>query len=395
MSSDPAARVAPDLLPQVEGGSGDLRTEEMLLNMGPQHPATHGVLRVMVRTDGEMVIESDPHVGYLHRCFEKHCENVTYLQSVLYTDRLDYLTSMGNNWGFCMAVEKLFGEEIDVPERAQYIRVICQELNRIASHLLAIGTYGLDVGAITPFLYCFREREKLLYIFETICGQRLNYNYIRPGGVAYDITEDMVKMIADFCGYFRPKLSEYNDLLSANQIFLKRTGNVGVLPADLAIQYGCTGPVLRGSGVPRDLRRDQPYGIYDRFQFDVMVGTGEAGTLGDCFDRYMVRIREMSASLSIVEQAIRDIPGGEFKSSKIKAKIRPPQGEAYTRIENSRGEVGFYVISDGKEVAYRVKCRSPSFHNISVLPEITRGQMVADLVAIIGSMDIVLGEVDR
>ncbi len=375
--------------------AGDLRTEEMLLNMGPQHPATHGVLRVMVRSDGEMVIDCESHVGYLHRCFEKHCESVSWLQSVLYTDRLDYLTAMGNNWGYCMAVEKLFGDELEIPERAEYIRVICQELNRIASHLLAIGTYGMDVGAITPFLYCFREREKLLYIFETISGQRLNYNYIRPGGVAYDFTDEICKMIRDFCEYFRPKVTEYNDLLSANQIFKGRTANVGVLPLETAIDFGCTGPVIRGSGAPRDLRKDQPYGIYDRFEFDVITGSGEAGTLGDCYDRYICRVREMEESIRIVEQAVKDLPGGEFRSPKIKQKIRPPKAEAYTRIENSRGEVGFYVVSDGKDISYRTKCRAPSFHNIHVLPEISRGHMVADLIAIIGSMDIVLGEVDR
>jgi NADH-quinone oxidoreductase subunit D len=388
MSSDPVVGSPP------EQQAGDLRTEEMLLNMGPQHPATHGVLRVAVRTDGEIVIDCEPHVGYLHRCFEKHCESVTILQSVLYTDRLDYLTAMGNNWGFSLAIEKLFGD-LEIPERAQHIRIICMELNRIASHLLAIGTYGMDIGAITPFLYCFREREKILAIFETICGQRLNYNYIRPGGVAYDIDDGMVRMIKDFCAYFRPKAAEYDDLLSANEIFIQRTGRVGVLPAATAVQYGCTGPVLRGSGLPRDLRRDLPYGLYDRFDFEVVTGRGEAGALGDCFDRYIVRVREMEQSLRIVEQAVATLPGGDYKSPKIKAKIRPPKGEAYTRIENSRGELGFYVVSDGKEVAYRVKCRAPSFHNISVLPEISRGSMVADLIAIIGSMDIVLGEVDR
>ena len=374
----------------------DVHTEEMLLNMGPQHPATHGVLRVLVRTDGEIVLDCEPHVGYLHRCFEKHCESVTILQSVLYTDRLDYLTAMGNNWGYSMAVEKLFGEEFQVPERAEFIRIVCQELNRIASHLLAIGTYGMDIGAITPFLYCFRERERILGIFEMISGQRLNYNYIRPGGVAYDVDDRMLEHMRDFCRYFKPKVIEYNDLLSDNEIFVARTANVGVLPVDVAIQYGCTGPVLRGSGAPRDLRKDAPYGIYDRFDFDVVVGTGERGTLGDCFDRYIVRVREMLESIRIVEQALEQFPeGGEYKSPKIKARIKPPKGEAYTRIENSRGEVGFYFVSDGSDTAYRVKCRAPSFHNISVLPEISRGCMLADMVAIIGSMDIVLGEVDR
>ena len=395
MSSEGHASTPLDLESPIRSDHADFHTEEMLLNMGPQHPATHGVLRVIIRTDGEICLDCEPHVGYLHRCFEKHCESVTYLQSVLYTDRLDYLTAMGNNWGFSMAVEKLYGD-LEIPERAEFIRIICHELNRIASHLLAIGTYGLDIGAITPFLYCFREREKILYIFETICGQRLNYNYIRPGGVAYDVDDKMLDLIRDFCSYFKPKVAEYNDLLSTNEIFIRRTADIGVLDPDLAISYGCTGPVLRGSGVPRDLRKDRPYGIYDRFDFDVIVGSGEVGTVGDCFDRYMCRVREMEQSIRIVEQALEAFPeGGDYKSPKIKAKIKPPKGEAYTRIENSRGELGFYVVSDGKDVAYRVKCRAPSFHNISVLPEISRGAMVADMVAIIGSMDIVLGEVDR
>jgi NADH-quinone oxidoreductase subunit D len=375
--------------------SGDVRSEEMLLNMGPQHPSTHGVFRVVVRTDGEIVLDCEPHVGYLHRCFEKHCESVTVLQSVLYTDRLDYLMSMGNNLGYSIAFEKLWGDTLVIPERAQYIRIIVTELNRIASHLMAIGTYGMDIGAITPFLYCFRDREKILYILETICGQRLNYNYVRPGGVAYDVDDKMVQMVKDFCAYFRPRAQEYNDLLSDNEIFIARTANIGVLPADVAIQYGCTGPVLRGSGLKRDLRKDRPYCIYDRFEFDVPVGTGEKGTLGDCYDRYMVRVREMIESLKIVEQAVKSIPDGPVKADAVKTRIRPPKGEAFFCCENSRGELGFYVICDGKEIATRVKCRAPSFHNISVLNEISKGSMIADMVAIIGSMDIVMGEVDR
>jgi NADH-quinone oxidoreductase subunit D len=375
--------------------SSDVRSEEMLLNMGPQHPSTHGVFRVVVRTDGEMVLDCEPHVGYLHRCFEKHCESVTVLQSVLYTDRLDYLMSMGNNLGYSIAFEKLWGDTLVIPERAQYIRIIVTELNRIASHLMAIGTYGMDIGAITPFLYCFRDREKILYILETICGQRLNYNYVRPGGVAYDVDDKMVQMVKDFCAYFRPRAQEYNDLLSDNEIFIARTANIGVLPAAVAIQYGCTGPVLRGSGLKRDLRKDRPYCIYDRFEFDIPVGTGEKGTVGDCYDRYMVRVREMIESLKIVEQAVKSIPDGPVKADAVKTRIRPPKGEAFFCCENSRGELGFYVICDGKEVASRVKCRAPSFHNISVLNEISKGAMIADMVAIIGSMDIVMGEVDR
>lgn len=385
---------SPETTRQVAFAQSDIRSEEMLLNMGPQHPSTHGVFRVVIRTDGEIIIDCEPHVGYLHRCFEKHCETVTAVQSVLYTDRLDYLTSMGNNLGFSLAVERLF-DNLVVPERAQYVRIICAELNRIASHLLAIGTYGMDIGAITPFLYCFRDREKVLAIFEAMSGQRLNYNYIRPGGIAYDVDDKMIADIKAFCKYFRPKVQEYNDLLSSNDIFIGRTANVGVLTAEMAIAYGATGPVLRGSGVKRDLRKDAPYCIYDRFEFDIPVGTGEKGTVGDCYDRYMVRIREMIESLRIVEQAVEKIPDGPIKADALKAKVRPPKGEAFVRVENSRGELGFYVIGDGKEVLARCKCRAPSFHNISMLRDIARGTMIADMVAIIGSMDIVMGEVDR
>ena len=373
--------------------AGDVRTEEMLLNMGPQHPSTHGVFRVVVKTDGEVVLDAESHIGYLHRCFEKICESVNYTKATPYTDRLDYLCSMGNNFGYALAVERLM--DVEVPERASYIRIIVTELNRIASHLLAIGTYGMDIGAITPFLYCFRDREKILYILETICGQRLNYNYVRIGGVAYDVTADMLAMIRDFCRYFLPRVMEYNDLLTYNGIFIQRTANVGVLPVDLAVGYGCTGPVLRGSGVKRDLRKDAPYGLYDRFEFEVPVGTGEVGTVGDCFDRYMVRMREMIESVKIVEQALDQIPDGPFKSEKLKGKPKPAVGDAYTAVENARGELGFWVISDGSDTAFRLKCRSPAFSNVSVLHEISRGAMIADMVAIIGSLDIVMGEIDR
>lgn len=372
---------------------GDVKTEEMLLNMGPQHPSTHGVFRVVIRTDGEVVLEAESHIGYLHRCFEKICENVNYIMAHPYTDRLDYLMAMGNNLGYALAVERLL--EVEIPDRATYIRVIVTELNRIASHLLAIGTYGMDIGAITPFLYCFRDREKILYILETICGQRLNYNYVRIGGVAYDVDDEMLKMASDFCDYFLPRAIEYNDLLTYNGIFIQRTANVGVLPKDLAVAYGCTGPVLRGSGVKRDLRKDAPYCRYDEFDFDIPVGTGEAGTVGDCFDRYMVRMREMVESVKIIKQALDRIQPGPFKSDQVKVKPKPPQTDGYTSIENSRGELGYYLISDGTDTAFRLKCRSPAFSNVSVLHEISRGAMVADMVAIIGSLDIVMGEIDR
>ena len=368
----------------------------MLLNMGPQHPSTHGVFRVVVRTDGELILESQSHIGYLHRCFEKCAEGNNYLQVVPYTDRMDYLCAMMNNWGYAAAVEKLTG--IEVPERAEYIRVIVAELNRVASHLLAFGTYGLDIGAITPFLYAFRDRERILKIFEKLCGQRLNYSYVRIGGVTFDMTEEILADIEAFCDYFDPKiLDEYDNLLSYNGIFISRTANVGVMPADLAISYGVTGPSLRGSGVQRDLRRDAPYGIYDRLEFDVPVGTGEMGQLGDCWDRYMVRMREMRQSIRLVRQALKDIPDGPFCDKKAFRAVKPKAGETYKRVEGARGEVGFYLVSDGTKNPYRVKARAPSFCNISILDKLTSMSdvMVADLVAIIGSLDIVLGEVDR
>lgn len=373
--------------------SGDVRSEEMLLNMGPQHPSTHGVFRVVIQSDGEIILDAESHIGYLHRCFEKICENVNYTKATPYTDRLDYLCAMKNNFGYALSVERLL--DIEVPIRAEYIRVIVSELNRIASHLLAIGTYGMDIGAITPFLYCFRDREKVLYILETICGQRLNYNYVRIGGVAYDMDDEMLKMCRDFCDYFLPRMMEYNDLLTYNGIFIERTANVGILPRDMAVSYGCTGPVLRGSGVKRDLRKDTPYSIYGDFDFDVPIGSGEVGTVGDCFDRYMVRMREMIESVKIVKQALDGIEAGPFKSDKIKGKPKPKKGDAYTAVENARGELGFYLISDGSDTAFRLKCRSPAFSNVSVLHEISRGAMVADMVAIIGSLDIVMGEIDR
>jgi NADH-quinone oxidoreductase subunit D len=364
--------------------------------MGPQHPSTHGVFRVVLRTDGEMVLESESHVGYLHRCFEKCAEGGNYMQVVPYTDRMDYLNAMGNNLAYAEAVEKLMG--VEVPERAQYIRILVVELNRIASHLLAFGTYGLDLGAVTPFLFAFRDRERILKIFEKLCGQRLNYSYVRIGGVAFDVNDEILRDIDSFCGYFEPDIiDEYNRLLSYNGIFIYRTANVGILPADLAISSGVTGPSLRGSGVKRDLRKDQPYCIYDRFDFDVPVGTGEMGTVGDCWDRYMVRIHEMEESVKIIRQALKDVPSGPIIDKKASKRVKPPKGEVYHKIEGARGEVGFYVVSDGTDRPYRVKARGPSFSNISVLDAMTAqgGSMVADMVAIIGSLDIVLGEVDR
>ncbi|MDP7033070.1 MAG: NADH-quinone oxidoreductase subunit D [Planctomycetota bacterium] len=385
-------------VPLPQGGTvavkpGDFRTEEMLLNIGPQHPSTHGVLRVVVRTDGEIILDSQVHIGYLHRCFEKVVENVTWTQVTPYTDRMDYLASMYNNLGYSLAVEKL--GDVEVPERASYIRIIIGELQRIASHLMSVGTYGLDVGAITAFLYCFRDREITLRIFEEVCGQRLNYNYIRPGGVSGDLTDEMLKKIDDFIDYFLPKIDEIDNLLSMNGIFIYRTAGVGILPLDLALDYGCTGPVLRGSGLARDLRKDEPYGLYEQFDFDVITGKGEKGQLGDCWDRYMIRVREMRESCKIIKQALAKIPEGKFIEPKLLKNVKVKKGESYLKVENPRGELGYYIVSDGKKGPYRCSVRAPSFCNIAVLPEISRGCMVADMVVIIGSIDIVMGEVDR
>ncbi len=370
-----------------------LRTEEMVINMGPQHPSTHGVLRLELIVDGEIIVDVIPHIGYLHRCFEKHAEHMTNYQQVIpYCDRLDYIAAMNMDHGYALAIEKLMG--IKVPERVEFIRVIMAELQRIASHLIAIGTYGLDLGAFTPFLYCFRDRERILDLFEMTCGARLLYNYIWVGGVSHDLPPGFIDKAKDFCKYFRPNIKELNDLLTYNEIFVKRTANVGVLPPDVAIAYACSGPMLRGSGVNFDLRRDDPYSIYDRFRWEVQVGKGEMGTVGDCWDRYMVRVREMEQSVNIIEQALDQIVDGDVASA-IPKRIRPPVGDVYVRSESPRGEIGFYVVSDGSATPYRLKARSPAFVNLSVTPEICRGYMIADVVAIAGSIDIVLGEVDR
>ena len=371
-----------------------LRTDEMIINMGPQHPSTHGVLRLEIVVDGEIVVDVIPHIGYLHRCFEKHAEYMTNYQQVIpYADRMDYVASMNNDLGYALAVERLL--KIEVPERVEYIRVIMAELQRIASHLIAIGTYGIDAGAFTPFLYCFADRELILDLFEMTCGARLLYNYIWVGGVSHDLPPKFVDKAKEFCEYFKPRIKAFNDLLTYNEIFVKRTAKVGVLPKDVAVNYACSGPMLRGSGVNWDLRRDDPYSIYHKFQWEVQVGKGEVGTVGDCWDRHIVRMREMEESVKIVEQALKSIPEGNVQAA-IPKRIRPDANtEVYVRTETPRGELGFYVVSDGSATPYRIKARSPAFVNLSVIPEISRGAMIADLVLIAGSIDIVLGEVDR
>ena len=369
-----------------------LKTEEMVLNMGPQHPSTHGVLRLELVIEGEIIKDVIPHIGYLHRCFEKHCEVMTYPQIIPYTDRMDYLASMGNEFGYVVAIERLMG--IEVPERVEYIRVIMAELQRIASHLVALGTYGADLGAFTPFLFCFRDREKILKLFEITCGARLLYNYMWVGGVSHDLHPDFIRLAKDFIKEFRPNLKELNDLLTFNQIFIDRTANVGILPAETAINYGITGPNLRASGVKWDLRINDPYSIYDRFDFEIPIGKGEKGTVGDCWDRYYMRMLEMEESLKIVEQALDQIPDGDV-SSAIPKRVKPPAGQIYSRVENARGELGYFIISDGSVNPTRVKVRAPSFVNMEVFGELCKGHMIADVVAILGSIDIVLGEIDR
>ena len=377
-------------------------TEDMVLNMGPQHPSTHGVLRLELITDGEIVKEVIPHIGYLHRCFEKHAESLTYQQTIPFTDRMDYLASMNNSHAFVMGVERMMGIDKDIPKRIEYIRVLVCELNRIAAHLIAIGTYGIDIGAFTPFLWCFRDREHIMGMLEWASGSRMLYNYIWVGGLFYDLPVGFEERCSEFVEYFKPKLTELNELLTENQIFINRTANIGVLPMDVAINYGCSGPMLRGSGLKWDLRRIDNYSVYPELEFDVPIGKGEMGTVGDCWDRYKVRVDEVAQSLRIIEQCLERLKK-ELKRTpdfdpraKMPRKITPKPQDYYVRCEGAKGELGFYFMADGKsEIPTRVKARAPSFCNLSVLPELAKGVMIADLVAIIGSIDIVLGEVDR
>lgn len=366
----------------------------MTINMGPQHPSTHGVLRLELDLDGEVIKNTRPNIGYLHRCFEKYAEKMDdYSKVVPYTDRMDYVSAMNQEHGYVIAVERML--ELEVPERVEYIRVILAELQRIASHLLGIGTFGLDLGAFTPFLYCFTEREKILDIFERTSGARLLYNYFAIGGLIKDVHPDFKKDTAEFTKTLRPVIKELNDLLSTNQIFIKRTANIGVLPEKVALNYGASGPVLRGSGVEWDLRKNDPYSIYDRFEFDIPTGRGEVGTIGDCWDRYIVRVKEMEQSLRIIEQALEGMPDEGDVTEAVPKRIRPKEGELYARTETPRGELGYYIISDKSASPYRVKARAPSFVHLGLLPAISKGALIADMVAIVGSIDIVLGEVDR
>jgi NADH-quinone oxidoreductase subunit D len=361
---------------------------EMTLNMGPQHPSTHGVFRLIMQLDGETVVGVKPVMGYLHRSTEKLGEARTYVQGVTLTDRMDYLSPMTTNWAYAMAIERLAG--LEVPERAQYIRVIVSELSRIASHQVAIGTFGADVGTwFTPLVYCFREREEILDLFMLCAGVRMNPSYIRHGGVARDLSDEFLARCQAFIDKMPAKIDEYETLLTKNEIFMVRTKGIGMLPPELCKDYSVTGPIARASGVAYDVRRAEPYGIYDRFDYQIPVRFG-----GDAYDRYLVRVQEMRESVKIVRQALRDIPQGDIRGRMPKI-LRPPKGEAYARIEGPKGEIGFYLISDGSTSPYRYKVRAPSYINLTVLSQLTIGHKVADAVVILGSFDIVMGEVDR
>ena len=384
----------------------------MTINMGPQHPATHGVLRVVLELDGEVIVKAVPHIGHLHRGIEKLAETKTYHQSIPFTDRLDYTNAMGNNLAYVLAVEKLLG--IQVPKRAQYIRVMMAELQRIAAHLIWLGTHALDIGAMTLVFYNFRERESILKIFEEVAGGRLTPTYLRFGGVSKDLPEGIGEKVKTFVQTFPDHIKEYETLLTKNIIWLKRTKGVGIISKEDAISFGVTGPTLRGSGVKYDVRKAFPYSSYEDFDFDIPIGS-----VGDVYDRYVVRLREMEWSNSIVEQAVERLPRGpvlandpritlppkddvltdiaslirQFKV--VSEGFRPPVGEVYASVEASKGELGFYIVSDGSNRPFRFRIRTPSFANLSALPKMIEGGLIADVISAIGSIDIVLGEVDR
>ena len=399
----------------------DVRTDEMLINMGPQHPSTHGVLRLVLRTDGEIVSHVEPHMGYLHRCAEKIGENLTPRQWIPYTDRMDYLAGMNMNLGWSLVVEKLL--RYDLPEKARHLRVIVAELGRIASHLLGMGAYGLDLGTFSPFMYAFREREKILDLFEEVCGARLTYSYLTPGGAIADLPDGWLQKCEAFLDQFEPNIAEYHALLTTNAIFVKRTTNIGIMSAEMAINYGCTGPVLRGSGVDHDLRRDgeeRYQNIYEGYAFNV-ISEGEEGyaydpdhddpqqnrptrapgvppeaVSGDCWHRFYVRMLEVVQSIDLVRQAMDrySTSSGDW-GTPIKLTQKLPVGEAYLETEAPRGQMGFYLVSLGDAIPWRVRARSSSFCNLSVTSELCQGCLIADVPAIVGSLDIVMGEIDR
>lgn len=364
-----------------------MKTEEFLVNMGPQHPSTHGVFRAILSMDGEVVLSAEPMIGYLHRGIEKIAEGRTYPQVIPLTDRLDYLAAMSNNLVFCLAVEKLI--RVVPPERATLIRMLVAELQRIASHLVFIGCFGLDTGAITVFLYAFREREFILDLFEKLCGARLIYNYMRFGGVAHDLPDGFEREVEAYLANLEKKIAEYNDLLTENYIFKLRTQGIGVIPREMALSHALSGPILRASGVDYDVRRDDPYCLYREMDFRTVVLQG-----GDCFDRYRVRVLEVLESVKIVRQCLARLKPGPVVE-KVPRAVKPPAGETYVHIENPRGDLGVFLVADGTRNPYRLKFRAPSFVNLGVFAESAKGLKMADLVVLLGSIDPVFGEVDR
>ncbi|NLL18482.1 MAG: NADH-quinone oxidoreductase subunit D [Clostridia bacterium] len=364
-----------------------LRTEELTLNMGPQHPSTHGVYRAILTLDGEYIKGMENVIGYLHRGMEKLAEARTYPQFIPYPDRLDYAAGMLNELGYVQAVEKLMG--IEVPERAEYIRIIMAELQRMASHMVMLGSYALDLGGYTPWMYFFRDREKILDLFEMASGARMTPCYMRIGGVAEDLPPEFLPQLRKFMDSMPASFEEYDNIVTGNEIFIARTKGVGVLPVEKLLSYGVTGPNLRAAGVDYDLRKVAPYGIYDRFEFDVPVYEN-----GDCFDRFVIRIAEMKQSLRILEQAIKDLPEGPIKA-KVPRVIKPPKGEVYHQIEGSKGVLGYYVVSDETNKPYRLHIHGPSFINLGALPDMCMDLTLQDVIATIASIDFILGEVDR
>ena len=366
-----------------------LHTEPVTVNIGPHHPSTHGVFRMRVTFDGEVILDMEPVFGYLHRGSEKLAEERTYTQVITLTDRLDYLAAMSNNLGYVLAVEKLLG--VKAPERAQYIRVMIAELQRLASHLIALGAFMNDVGAFaTPWMYMFREREKILDLFEMVCGARITYTYMRIGGVSHDLPPEFMPALQTFIDEMPGYIDQYEDLCRENEILVGRTKNVGVLTAEKAINCSTAGPVIRASGVPWDLRKTDPYEVYDRLEFDIPVGH-----FGDVYDRFIVRMEEMRQSVRIVKQCMEQLPPGEVRLQ-LPTLVRPPKGEAYGYVEGPKGELGFYLVSDGVSISpYRCKIRAPGLINLTPLRDMAIGSKLADLIVIFGSIDGVMGEVDR
>jgi NADH-quinone oxidoreductase subunit D len=371
---------------------GGFVTEDMTLSMGPQHPSTHGVLRFVVRADGEVMKEAIPDIGYLHRSIEKIAEKVGWHGFIPYTDRVDYVAAMFCNHGWAMAAEKLGG--IEVPKRAEYCRVIADELCRIHSHLLSVGSMAMDIGAFTPFTHAIREREYLNDLFEELCGARLTFHYMRIGGVGWDLPPGWSDKVLHFLDRFEPLIDEYDRLISFNKIYAERLANVAVITAEEAVDYNLVGPNLRGSGVSYDVRRDDPYSIYPELEFDVPVGRGEMGTVGDCFDRYIVRMREMRECCRIIRQCLSRLPDGPV-IARVPRTFKPAAGDCYVRLESARGDMGWYVVSDGTAFPYRCKIRTGSFAAISMTQHVSRDLMIADLIAVIASFDLVAPEIDR